>query len=101
MGNLIINLSTVSFVIALKQPLYLLKLKRFDFFSYSWDFERSMFCRGNASERHRIGKLNCENEIIVDLFAGIGYFTLPYLVKANAKFVHACDWNPHAIRALR
>lgn len=32
---------------------------------------------------------------------GIGYFTLPYLVHAGASFVHACEWNPHAVKALR
>lgn len=32
--------------------------------------------------------------------AGIGYFVLPYLVHAGAKFVHACEWNPHAVKAL-
>ena len=32
---------------------------------------------------------------------GIGYFTLPYLVHAQAAHVHACEWNPHAVSALR
>jgi len=32
---------------------------------------------------------------------GIGYFTLPYLVHAHASHVHACEWNPHAVTALR
>ena len=32
--------------------------------------------------------------------AGIGYFTLPYLVHAKAKHVHACEWNPRAVEAL-
>ena len=30
-----------------------------------------------------------------------GYFTLPYLVKAGAAHVHACEWNPNAVDALR
>ena len=34
------------------------------------------------------------------LFAGIGYFTLPYLVHAGAGHVHACEWNPDAVEAL-
>lgn len=33
--------------------------------------------------------------------SGIGYFTLPYLVHAHAKHVHACEWNPEAIEALK
>ncbi|XP_074909732.1 tRNA wybutosine-synthesizing protein 2 homolog isoform X3 [Buteo buteo] len=32
---------------------------------------------------------------------GIGYFTLPYLVHAAAAFAHACEWNSHAVEALR
>lgn len=32
--------------------------------------------------------------------SGIGYFTLPYLIHAGAKFVHACEWNPDAVQAL-
>lgn len=32
---------------------------------------------------------------------GIGYFTLPYLVHAGATHVHACEWNPTAVEALR
>ena len=34
-------------------------------------------------------------------FVGIGYFTLPYLVHARAAHVHACEWNPNAVQALR
>lgn len=68
---------------------------------YSWNVEKNMFCVGNVTERHRIAKYNCENEDIVDLFAGIGYFTLPYLIHAKARFVHACEWNPDAVESLR
>ena len=32
---------------------------------------------------------------------GIGYFTLPYLVHARATIVHACEWNPDAVHALK
>lgn len=68
---------------------------------YTWNVEKNMFCAGNAPERHRIAQLNCSDEIVVDLFAGIGYFTLPFLVHAKAKFVHACEWNPTAVVALK
>lgn len=33
--------------------------------------------------------------------SGIGYFTLPYLVHAGATHVHACEWNPDALKALQ
>lgn len=44
---------------------------------------------------------NCERETVVDLYAGIGYFTLPYLVHARAAHLHACEWDSDALRALR
>ncbi|RWS08845.1 tRNA wybutosine-synthesizing protein 2-like protein [Dinothrombium tinctorium] len=67
---------------------------------YTFDITKCMFSFGNINEKIRVSKLNCENEIIVDLFCGIGYFTLPFLVHSKAKFVHAIDWNPDAIEAL-
>lgn len=67
---------------------------------YSFDATKCMFSWGNLSEKLRMGFLDCRNEVIVDLFSGIGYFTLPFLVRANAKFVYSCEWNPHAVEAL-
>uniref|UniRef100_A0A1B6JCN1 tRNA(Phe) (4-demethylwyosine(37)-C(7)) aminocarboxypropyltransferase n=1 Tax=Homalodisca liturata TaxID=320908 RepID=A0A1B6JCN1_9HEMI len=68
---------------------------------YTWNVEFTMFCTGNVTERHRIGNLNCEGKIIVDMFAGIGYFVLPYLVHAKAQEVIACEWNPVSLQALK
>lgn len=42
-----------------------------------------------------------DGEVVVDMYCGIGYWTLPLLVHAGAGHVHACDWNPDAIRTLR
>jgi tRNA/tmRNA/rRNA uracil-C5-methylase (TrmA/RlmC/RlmD family) len=60
-----------------------------------------MFSAGNAPERHRVARFRCEGEVVVDMYAGIGYFTLPYLIHAGAQLVHACEWNPNAVTALR
>lgn len=38
---------------------------------------------------------------MVDLYAGIGYYTLPLAVHGKAARVVACEWNPDACRALR
>jgi len=35
------------------------------------------------------------------IIAGIGYFTLPYLVHAGAAHVYACEWNPDAVKELK
>lgn len=67
---------------------------------YIFNITKSMFCHGNITEKIRMSKLSCNNEVILDLFAGIGYFTLPLLVHTSAKRVHSCDWSGDAIDAL-
>ena len=49
--------------------------------TYSFDATKCMFSFGNLSEKLRMGNLDCRDEVIVDLFAGIGYFVLPFLVR--------------------
>ncbi|XP_023323390.1 tRNA wybutosine-synthesizing protein 2 homolog isoform X2 [Eurytemora carolleeae] len=68
---------------------------------YNFNIRKSMFCRGNISEKLRVAKFDCSGEVVVDLFAGIGYFVLPYLVHANAKHVYACEWNRSSVEALK
>ncbi|XP_074307515.1 tRNA wybutosine-synthesizing protein 2/3/4-like [Silene latifolia] len=68
---------------------------------YCFDVTKCMFSWGNLSEKLRMARIDCRDEVIVDLFAGIGYFTLPFLVRGHAKLVYACEWNPHAVEALR
>ena len=65
------------------------------------DLARCMYSRGNVNEKQRFAALCRPGETVVDLFAGIGYFTVPALVKSQAAVVHACEWNPHALEALR
>jgi len=68
---------------------------------YSFNVTKCMFSSGNITEKMRMATLDCSDEIVVDMFAGIGYFTLPLLVHAKAKHVFACEWNPDAIEALK
>ncbi|XP_072482009.1 tRNA wybutosine-synthesizing protein 2 homolog [Notamacropus eugenii] len=68
---------------------------------YTFDVTQSMFSFGNITEKLRVASMTCAGEVLVDLYAGIGYFTLPFLIHANAAFVHACEWDPHAAAALR
>ena len=65
------------------------------------DVTKVMFSSGNVTERHRIGNIDMSGEIIVDAFAGIGYYTLPMLVRSNAQHVYACEINPNSIKALQ
>ena len=68
---------------------------------YIFDVTKCMFSSGNISEKLRVAKFDCRGETVVDLYAGIGYFTLPYLVHTGALKVHACEWNPDAVEALQ
>jgi len=68
--------------------------------SYSFDITKVMFSSGNVSEKARVSKLRCHDQVVVDLYAGIGYYVLPYLLHAGARLVYACEWNDHSLRAL-
>lgn len=68
---------------------------------YEFDVTKCMFSSGNITEKLRLAGFDCRGETVVDLYAGIGYFTLPFLVHARAHHVHACEWNPDAVEALK
>ncbi|XP_041800495.1 tRNA wybutosine-synthesizing protein 2 homolog [Chelmon rostratus] len=68
---------------------------------YEFDVTKCMFSAGNITEKLRVAGFDCRGETVVDLYAGIGYFTLPYLAHAGASHVHACEWNPDAVKALQ
>jgi tRNA wybutosine-synthesizing protein 2 len=64
------------------------------------DAARLMFAEGNQGERRRVGRLVRPGETVVDLFAGIGYFTLPALVHGRAARAIAVEKNPLSFRYL-
>ena len=68
---------------------------------FGFDITRVMFCSGNVTERMRMGRQRAEGEVVVDLYCGIGYYSLPLLVHARAAHVHACEWNDNSLQALR
>jgi len=67
---------------------------------YSLDAARLMWSAGNVHERQRIARLAKPGEVVVDLFAGIGYFALPIACKAKPARVVACERNPLAFAYL-
>ena len=68
---------------------------------YGYHLTECMFSSGNINERRRMGEVVSEGEVVVDLFCGIGYYTLPILVNSEVKHVYSCEWNDNAIKALK
>ena len=68
----------------------------------SFDVTSVMFSRGNITEKIRFGGCLVQpGDVVLDLYAGIGYYTLPAIVHGKAAYVYACEWNPKAIEALK
>lgn len=68
--------------------------------TYRLDALRIMFSQGNLKERMRMGHFG-KDEFVVDMFAGIGYFTLPMAVHSCPRAVMAIELNPLAFSYLR
>lgn len=66
--------------------------------TYAMDLAEVMFAPGNKAERARMGELVGHEERVLDMFAGIGYFTLP-MALAGAR-VTAVEKNPTAFQYL-
>jgi len=65
---------------------------------YGMDLAAVMFSPGNKAERRRMGEVVASDETVFDMFAGIGYFTLP-MARAGAN-VTATEIRPAALRQL-
>ena len=63
---------------------------------FKLDLSKVMWSKGNNNERLRIAKLVKDNENVIDMFAGIGYFSIPIGVHSNAKQVYAIEINPNS-----
>ena len=61
---------------------------------YRFDVRKVMFAKGNISERVRIAKQVKDGEIIVDMFAGLGYFTIPIGKLSKAEKIYSIELNP-------
>jgi len=68
--------------------------------SYKLDLQKIMFSSGNMDERTRMAHVSNSNEIVVDLFAGIGYFTLQMAVHSRPEKIFACEKNPISFNYL-
>ena len=67
---------------------------------FKLDLTQLMFCLGNSFERLRVAGLTGEGEVVVDMFAGVGQFTIPVAVLGEPEKIYAIEINPLAHRYL-
>ena len=67
---------------------------------YKFDFTKIMFSKGNLNERKFLSTLVKEGEVIVDMFAGIGYFSLPIAKHSKPKRIFSIELNPESFKYL-
>ncbi|UCD14310.1 MAG: class I SAM-dependent methyltransferase family protein [Thermoplasmatales archaeon] len=67
---------------------------------YKLDPKKIMFSSGNMDERIRMANISGKKENIVDLFAGIGYFTIPMAVYSKPNKIFACEISSIAYEYL-
>lgn len=67
---------------------------------FKLDLTRLMFCLGNSFERLRVAALTRDDEVVLDMFAGIGQFTIPIAVLSNPSKIYSIELNPEAHRYL-
>jgi tRNA wybutosine-synthesizing protein 2 len=67
---------------------------------YKLDVSKVMFSKGNLSERKRLLGQIKEGETVIDMFAGIGYFSLPIAKFTKAKQIFSIEKNPAAYNFL-
>ncbi|MHA1248030.1 MAG: class I SAM-dependent methyltransferase [Candidatus Thorarchaeota archaeon] len=68
---------------------------------YRLDVASVMFAKGNVHERGRIAHLVGDSETVVDMFAGIGYFTIPIAVHARPSRIYAIEIDSTSFRFLQ
>jgi tRNA wybutosine-synthesizing protein 2 len=67
---------------------------------YRFDLTKIMFSKGNINERKLLATFVKDNEVIVDMFAGIGYFSLPIAKNSNPQRIYSIELNPLSYKFL-
>ncbi len=63
---------------------------------FKLDISKVMWSKGNTNERMRIANLVEDDEIVLDMFAGIGYFSIPLAFHSNPRKVYSIEINPES-----
>ena len=67
---------------------------------FKFDVTKVMYSQGNQYEKIRIARLVEEGEIVLDMFAGIGYFTIPIAKHSKARRIISVEINPDSYEFL-
>ncbi|ANF23435.1 tRNA(Phe) (4-demethylwyosine(37)-C(7)) aminocarboxypropyltransferase Taw2 [Thermococcus piezophilus] len=66
---------------------------------YKLDVAKVMFSPANVKERVRMAKIAKPDELVVDMFAGVGHLSLPMAVHGGARVI-AIEKSPYTFRFL-
>lgn len=68
---------------------------------FKLDLAKVMWSKGNNNERIRIARLVEDKETVIDMFAGIGYFSIPIAKFSNASQIVSTEINPNSFYYLK
>jgi len=68
---------------------------------FALDPAKIMWSKGNKRERQRMMLIAERDEKVVDMFAGVGYWTIPMAKAGKVQSVKSVDINPLAIKYLK
>lgn len=66
---------------------------------FKLEISKIMWSKGNTTEKMRIANLVQNNEVILDMLVGIGYFSIPIACHANPKNIFI-EINPESFHYL-
>ena len=67
---------------------------------YRFNIKKIMFSQGNLNERRFLATLVKKGEIVVDMFAGMGYFSLPIAKHSDVEQIYSIELNPTSYKTL-
>ena len=67
---------------------------------YRFNIKKIMFSQGNLNERRFLATLVKKGEIVVDMFAGMGYFSLAIAKHSDVEQIYSIELNPTSYKTL-
>ncbi|MCD6380728.1 MAG: class I SAM-dependent methyltransferase family protein [Candidatus Odinarchaeota archaeon] len=65
-------------------------------YRFKLDVLKLMLCLGNSNERYRMAKVSNRSEIVIDMFAGIGQFSIPMALNSRPRKIFSIEINEEA-----